>query len=704
MAQTVVYNGVSYEIPDVGETGWGESVSNYLLALSSGGLTRSGGLFSLLSDVDFGASYGVASRYVRSRTGPAASAGFVRLNNSDSISWRNNTNTGDLALTVNASGQLLFNGQVLAAMTDIMASNVTVVPSGNLSATDVQDALQELQDDIDAIEVAYPAADNAITAAYQAADATITTNYQAADTALQGQITTDATNLANHVAATSAHGVAGAIVGTSDTQTLTNKTISGASNTFSSIPNSATTATASNDPNTIVQRNGSGDFTAGEVTANSLVTGAIDCAEGEIVANTLQVFDSATIGSIYSAFLTSGGGAALSFTSDLAAGSASTDFVFGTGATRSAGKIFSVSNGASQQMAMDFDGAMTFTSNVAAASGKGGFVVNIPTLQTNAAARPFVVKYVGTDYLYINKDGTFFAAGSIQSQGSVSASNLYGISSSQPVGLQGSVNNSATAVGAVIANQVNLTTAGAKIASFRNVTTEKLAVDKDGNLLFQNNAASIVYSSGTFNFSEDISVSNGLDGYVTADGFVAYGDGGGIAATFFADVQMQGALYMNNRSIDQVSMFTGSSTVPFSFRSALGATATTPDITLDTTVNRTAAQGKFFSFKNFGTERLAIMSTGGLKLGTLGSSIGTPGAATLNNVAGTSKIAAGASTLTITNSLVATTSYVTAVLIESDATATHVLRVVPAAGSFTITVNAAATGTPSINWYVHNVA
>lgn len=44
---------------------------------------------------------------------------------------------------------------------------------------------------------------------------------------------------AHYAASTAVHGVAGSVVGTSDTQTLTNKTISGSSNTFSSVPSSA---------------------------------------------------------------------------------------------------------------------------------------------------------------------------------------------------------------------------------------------------------------------------------------------------------------------------------------------------------------------------------------------------------------------------------------------------------------------------------
>jgi hypothetical protein len=94
MATPVVFNGVTYSIPAYGDIGYAQgsgNLSSYLIALA-------GGPFP----------------YTSQSPNPA-STGTIRLAHLDTINWRNQANSGDLPLGVNASDQLTFNGTPLAA-------------------------------------------------------------------------------------------------------------------------------------------------------------------------------------------------------------------------------------------------------------------------------------------------------------------------------------------------------------------------------------------------------------------------------------------------------------------------------------------------------------------------------------------------------------------------------------------------------------
>jgi hypothetical protein len=93
----------------------------------------------------------------------------------------------------------------------------------------------------------------------------------------------------------------------------------------------------------------------------------------------------------------------------------------------------------------------------------------------------------------------------------------------------------------------------------------------------------------------------------------------------------------------------------------------------------------------------------GLRVG-FSDTTGVPGAATINKVAGRVKFAAAATTLVVTNSLVTATSMID-VRLEgaADATATRAFVSAQAAGSFTISLNAAATAAVTCSFNVHNV-
>lgn len=112
---TYTVNSTSYDWPDINEEDWGTVVNAWALAVSNSTLQKSGGSFTLTAEVDLGATYGLKSAYIKSRGSNPASAGVVRLANTENISWRNAANDGDLSLTVNASDELEFNGETIPA-------------------------------------------------------------------------------------------------------------------------------------------------------------------------------------------------------------------------------------------------------------------------------------------------------------------------------------------------------------------------------------------------------------------------------------------------------------------------------------------------------------------------------------------------------------------------------------------------------------
>lgn len=93
--------------------------------------------------------------------------------------------------------------------------------------------------------------------------------------------------------------------------------------------------------------------------------------------------------------------------------------------------------------------------------------------------------------------------------------------------------------------------------------------------------------------------------------------------------------------------------------------------------------------------------TGKITFDTTITAGGTTGAATIDKPSGTVNFAAAATSLVVTNSFCTTSSIVLCVIRTNDATAV-IKNVVPANGSFTINLNAAATAETSVGFIVMN--
>lgn len=111
MAVSVTFNGTAHSIPSNRQAkGWGASLSSFLVDVGNNALSKAGGSFVLTADANFGSNCGLVAKYLKSASSNIASSGVIRLARADEIVFRNQANNADLALAVNSSNVLTFNG------------------------------------------------------------------------------------------------------------------------------------------------------------------------------------------------------------------------------------------------------------------------------------------------------------------------------------------------------------------------------------------------------------------------------------------------------------------------------------------------------------------------------------------------------------------------------------------------------------------
>lgn len=133
MADLVTFNGQQFILPVPDDLDWGQNVTDFLVAIPDGCLQKTGGTFTLTHDVDFGTSFGLKAAYFAGRDAIVASAGTVRLSNTETMRWRNFANTGNNSLGTNTSDQLTYNG-VAIEFNALTSAHIFVGNASNIAA------------------------------------------------------------------------------------------------------------------------------------------------------------------------------------------------------------------------------------------------------------------------------------------------------------------------------------------------------------------------------------------------------------------------------------------------------------------------------------------------------------------------------------------------------------------------------------------
>lgn len=132
MSQSQVFNGVTYSIPVQGDLRWAPPLTRYLAALGTYAISPAGGTYTLTADLNFGNNFGVLARYFSSGDANSATAGHLRLANTNTIRWRNFANSGNLALAVDSSDRLTFDGTAVQPLLSLTNGSVYIGNASNV--------------------------------------------------------------------------------------------------------------------------------------------------------------------------------------------------------------------------------------------------------------------------------------------------------------------------------------------------------------------------------------------------------------------------------------------------------------------------------------------------------------------------------------------------------------------------------------------
>ena len=248
-----------------------------------------------------------------------------------------------------------------------------------------------------------------------------------------------------------------------------------------------------------------------------------------------------------------------------------------------------------------------------------------------------------------------------------------------------------------IAGSVNIS--GSNTLTVGTINTSGVTTNNGANTYFQSTGIITVttpmysyYAGKTFQPSASTGT---YTGYEFGSTINQTGTATGIVRGFFVNPTLT-SVY-DFRGYGFASTFaptSGSGTLTgFSFTPTINQTGGANGITRGIYINPTLTAAADFR---------AIDVTGGtINVSKTITTPGTTGAVTINKLAGTVNIAAAGTTVTVTNSLVTANSIIMCTVQTNDATAL-LKNVVPGAGSFVITLNAATTAETAIAFFVIN--
>jgi hypothetical protein len=222
--------------------------------------------------------------------------------------------------------------------------------------------------------------------------------------------------------------------------------------------------------------------------------------------------------------------------------------------------------------------------------------------------------------------------------------------------LQGQAADGSTAVGAILNNNVALSTAGAKLLSIRNNSVEKAYFDKDGNLSSPYATYSVGVDAGPYVTATQF-IGKNTSGYLlgqVADGATAVGSILGNNTTFVtagakivsfrnyltekAYVSYTGLANFNDKVQSAVSMeapaFNAYTSTGVSVRGSVADGAAAVAVTLNNSVTLATSGAKLLSIQNNGTEKSFFDKDGTLQI--LNGAIYVPNSPVYSGSAGSS--------------------------------------------------------------------